>query len=133
MKRIEDSQNGQARFQFGGKVISDLSETTLTNTNGKEYKVVTVEFTSVHGEIKQAGAAIYAGNYNHPDCVAAGGIKKNQTYLCTATIVPMEDGSKRAYIQMSHLLFTGGYADADDFAYEEVAQTTTAQRVGKLD
>lgn len=105
MKILSKSTNAQGNqvIQFHAKLVSPLSETTLQNSNGTNYKLVTVEFENAKGETKQVSASIYEGNYSK-------GVTVGQIYLTTATIV-----DKKVYLQMSHL--TGApRPDLEDFA-----------------
>ena len=116
MKQIENDQAGNMRLQFSAKLISNLPETTLQNSNGKNYKVVNIEFTDVKGNVRQAGAAIYEGNYSH-------GVVKGETYLTTVTIT-----EKANYIQMSHLTANAGSVETSAF----LATTEVSSDVRKL-
>jgi len=124
MKKIEDSSNGNPRFELGVTLLTPLSETVLQNSNQKNYRLCTVQYVNRHGEVAKASAAIYEGNYSK------GGIEVGKEYLATATVV---DG--KAYIQMSHLIFGGSIASSDDFIDEMEAaagNTTLQQRVSQL-
>lgn len=116
MKQIENDQAGNMRLQFSAKLMSNLPETTLQNSNGKNYKVVNIEFTDVNGDTRQAGAAIYEGNYKH-------GVVKGETYLTTVTIT-----EKANYIQMSHLTANAGSVETSAF----LATTEVSSDVRKL-
>lgn len=117
-KKIENSPAGNTRLQGTVRLLSDLNTATiLQNSNGKNYKVITVEFLTSSGEVKQCGAAIYEGNYSK------GGVEKGKEYLATVTIAPNAEGKMIPYMQMSHLVSGGGYASLDDFGIEEVALT----------
>ena len=122
MKQIENDQKGNIRFQFSGKMISPLSENAIANTNGKNYKLTNIEFTDAQGNLRQAGAAIYEGNYSH-------GVKQGETYLCTATIV-----GKVVHIQMSHLNASAGRVEVDAFlgAVETAAPVTVDVTTGEV-
>ena len=126
-KKIDNSPAGNTRLQGSVKLVSDIETATiLQNSNGKNYKVITVEFVSASGEVKSCGAAIYEGNYSK------GGVEKGKEYLATVTIAPNAEGKLVPYMQMSHLVAGGGYADLDDFGIEEVevAGTSTASYNG---
>jgi len=96
------NKNGQ--IQFPGKLIS-ISEATLKNTNGKNYKVCEVEFTNVKGEIVKRSALAYEGNYDK-------GMKVGNEYLCTAS--QTESG---VIIQVSHLNGTADRPNTTDFDF----------------
>lgn len=108
------NKNGQ--LQFPGKLIS-ISEATLKNTNGKNYKVCEVEFTNVKGEIVKRTALTYEGNYGK-------GMKIGSEYLCTAS--QTESG---IIIQVSHLNGTADRPNTTDFDFAATpvvtAKTTT--------
>lgn len=109
MKKVINPVTKQVEYQIEAKMVSPLSETTLANKNGKNYKLVTVEFADVNSVVQRASAAIYEGNYSK-------GVKQGETYLCTAR--KADDG--RIYLQMSHLLAGAGFATADMFdAFDE--------------
>lgn len=121
-KQIANSPTGNVRLQGSVKLVSDLETATiLQNSNGKNYKVITVEFVTASGEVKSCGAAIYEGNYSK------GGVEKGKEYLATVTIAPNADGKMIPYMQMSHLVAGGGYADLDDFGIEEVEAASTTE------
>jgi hypothetical protein len=122
MKRVENSTKGEPRFQFNGKLITPLSETPMTYTNAlgqvKNFKLCTVEYANQHGEIKQATASVAEGNYSK------GELKVGTEYLCTATLSE-RDGKRVVYINMSHLVAGAGFADVNDFDFEEVETSVT--------
>jgi len=120
MKRIKDSDAGNPRFELNVKMVKPLSETTLQNSNGKNYKLCVVEYTNKAGVVKQANAAVYEGNYSK------GELTVDTEYLCTATVVD-NGGKKVVYMQMSHLVAGAGFADADDFEVEEFVDTETGE------
>lgn len=115
----KNEQTGLAQAQFQAKLISPLSETTLQNSNGKNYKLVTLEFENSKGIAQQASAAIYEGNYGK------GPLTPGTSYLTTVTI----GADNKAYLQMSHLQ-NAAQATADDFGFDEAeigVTATTAQ------
>ena len=126
MKKIVNPLNGKTEYQLEAKMVTPLSETTLTNKNGKNYKLTTIEFADRNGELQRTSAAIYEGNYSK-------GVKQGETYLATAR--QADDG--RIFIQMSHLPAAGSFATSDMFdSFEEsatpTAKTTTAVIQGVL-
>ena len=126
-KKIDDSINGQPRYQGSVKLLSDIETATiLQNSNGKNFKVITVEYVSNKGEVKQCGSSIYEGNYSK------GGIEKGKKYLATVTIAPNADGQLTPYMQMSHLAAGGGYADLEDFMEVEEIDSTAAVATGQI-
>lgn len=104
MKKIVNPTTGAIEFQIEAKMVTPLSEVTLTNKNGKNYKLTTIEFADKNGEVQRASAAIYEGNYSK-------GVKVGEAYLATAR--KADDG--KIYLQMSHLPAGAGFATADMF------------------
>lgn len=103
MKKVINKITGNVEFEFSGKMIAPLSETTLQNSNGKNFKLATIEFVDVNGVIQKASAMIYEGNYSK-------GVEVGKEYLCVAR---KSDG--KIYIQMSHLIAGAGFASEDMF------------------
>ena len=95
---------GLQQAQFQAKLISAPSEKTLQNSNGKSYKICTVEFENSKGVSVRRSASIYQGNYEK------GNITVGKSYLTTATI-----SGQNVYLQMSHLE-NATRAELDDFA-----------------
>ena len=118
MKKIENNQLGQERFQFDATLVS-MGTTTRQNTNGKIYKLCTIDF-EVNGTTHRAGAAIYESNYNH-------GVEVGKKYLSTATIV-----GEVAYIQMSHLPAGATLAAASIFLAEAAKEAPVATTVREV-
>ena len=110
---------GQPLFIGPVQLVSKLSDATLENTNGTKYKVVTVKYVANSGEVKQCGASVYEGNYSK------GALTVGQEYLATVTIARNAEGKLIPYMQMSHLIASGGYADLGDFVTEEALAETT--------
>ena len=104
---------GVPQAQFPA-TLKSIRTTILQNTNGKNYKVVSLEFENANGTKQLASAAIYEGNYSK-------GIEVGKTYLTTVSIV-----EGKAYLQMSHLE-NAAMATADDFGFalDEVGVTAT--------
>ena len=125
MKKITNPVTGQTEYQFEGKLLKALSETTLQNSNGKNYKLATIEFVDVHGVIQKASAMIYEGNYSK-------GVDVGKEYVCTAR----KGTDNQIYIQMSHLEANADRATTDMFAdFEEVAAPakTTSKAVNLIE
>jgi hypothetical protein len=120
MKKIQNPTTGAVEFQFNAKLVSPLGETTLQNSNGKNYKIVTIEFEDVNSNIQKTSAAIYEGNYSK------GELKQGESYLATARV---NDG--KVYIQMSHLVAGAGFATTDmfDSFSESAAPANTVKTV----
>ena len=116
MKKVVNSLTGKTEFQIEAKMLTPLSETTLINKNGKNYKLTAIEFADKDGTIQKANAAIYEGNYSK-------GVQVGETYLATAR--KADDG--KIWIQMSHLLAGASFATADMFdAFDETPVKASA-------
>ena len=113
MKEVINPRNGQVEYQFGAKMISELSQTTKENSNRKKFKVCTIEFADRYGEIQKVAAMVYEGHYNK-------GMKVGETYLATAH----KGDNGRVYIQMSSLPYTGNTATTDMFGFDDAADET---------
>jgi hypothetical protein len=100
MKQVENDSNGNARYQFGGKLLS-FGDTVLTNKNGKNFRVGTIEFADANGELQKVSAMCHEGNYNHLS-LGTKGMQINKEYLCTATITEL-DGKPSVIVNISHL------------------------------
>lgn len=120
-KKIENNTKGHPVFQGAVKLLAKLSEKVLQNSNGKNYRVATVQYVNNKGEIQQCGASIYEGNYSK------GELTIGEEYLATVTIAPNKEGKLTAYMQMSHLVAGGGFADVSDFITEEELVEVTAK------
>lgn len=105
--QINPTTNAQ-EATFGAKLLS-ISDKTLENSNGKNYKIATVEFKNINDEVCRTSAFVYEGNYNY-------GMEVGQTYLTTAT-----KADKGVIVRVSHLIYGGQRATEDMFGFEEVA------------
>ena len=118
MKKITNPVTGKTEYQFEGKLLKELSTTTLQNSNGKNYKIATIEFVDAYGVIQKASAMIYEGNYSK-------GVTVGKEYNCVAR----KGTNNQIYIQMNHLEPNADRATIDMFAdFEEVeapAKTTS--------
>lgn len=105
---------GVPQAQFSA-TLKSIGTTILQNTNGKNYKIVSVEFENAANKKQLASAAIYEGNYSK-------GIEVGKTYLTTVSI-----NEGKAYLQMSHLE-NAAQATLDDFGFDtaELGVTATA-------
>lgn len=104
-----NSTTGAQEASFGAKLLS-ISEKTLVNSNGKDYKVGSIEFKNINGETCRTSAFIYKGNYDY-------GMEIGETYLTRATA-----GDKGGVlINVSHLVYGGQRATEDMFGFEEIA------------
>ena len=112
--------NKDGQLQFTGKLIN-LSEATLKNTNGKNYKVAEVEFTNAKGELVKRSAVVYEGNYGK-------GMTIGNEYLCTAS--QTEQG---VIIQVSHLNGTADRPDTTDFDFAGAPVVAAKPASSKVD
>ncbi len=108
---------GLQQAQFQAKLISAPSEKTLQNSNGKSYKICTIEFENSKGVSVRRSASIYQGNYEK------GNITVGKSYLTTATI-----SGKDVYLQMSHLE-NATRAELEDF--EMVSSQVSATELAR--
>lgn len=102
-KEIINEETGEKQFLFNAELLK-IGEKTLENSNGKEYKIVTLKFNLPTGEEVERSAICYASNYNH-------GIEEGRQYLCNLSFT--EEGDPQ--INMSHLT-KADRASAEDFA-----------------
>ncbi|MEP3836400.1 MAG: hypothetical protein ABJM36_02080 [Algibacter sp.] len=102
-KEIINEETGNRQFLFNAKLLK-IGEKTLENSNGKEYKIVTLKFNLPTGEEVERSAMCYASNYNY-------GIEEGRDYLCNLSFT--EEGNPQ--INMSHLT-NAERASTDDFA-----------------
>lgn len=114
MKQVENDLNGNKRFQFVGKLLSKLSDTTFQNCHQKNYKLANIEFVDVTGVKQVVSAVCYEANYTHEKAdFQVGG-----TYLATATLT-----AQGPFIQLSHLTASADRASIEMFLSEaEVAE-----------
>lgn len=118
LKAIRNEVTGEIQLQGSAKLITPLSEKTMENSNGKEYKLCTVEING-----KKGTAQVYAGNYNHKDA----DFKVGDDYLVTVS-----QGDERGPLaQLSHLTAIGGRfeSDAFDFNVEVEEQASVEEEV----
>lgn len=113
MKFQINEQTGTQEASFNGKLIS-ISDKVLQNSNGKNYKVATVEFKDVNNETQRSTALVYEGNYSK-------GMEINESYLCTATVT-----DQGVIVRMSHLTGSGDRPTADMFGFNTVAESIPA-------
>lgn len=118
LREWESNQAGNPTNQFMATLVTLPGETVLENSNGKKYKLATLEYETAEGKTVQRSAAIYEGNYAHPNAE----LKIGNSYLTTVTIV-----GKEAYLQMSHLQ-GAERASIDDFGtiVSEVSEAAKA-------
>jgi len=115
MRKVNNKVTGKVEWQFNASLLK-ISENTLQNSNGKNYKLADIEFADINGVVTKGTAMVYEGNYSK-------GLSIGSEYGCTAR--KGDDG--KIYIQMSHFAFGGGYATEDmfgSFEDEEVKELT---------
>lgn len=101
-REITNEVTGEPEFLFNA-ILLKIGENTLTNSNNKEYKIVTLEFDLPSGETVERTAMCYASNYEH-------GIETGRAYLCNLSF----DEEGKPQIRMSHLS-NANRASAEDF------------------
>jgi hypothetical protein len=104
MRKVKNALTGKEEMQFNGKLLS-ISNNVLTNSNGKSYKVVSIEFVDIEGVVQKASGIIYEGNYKN-------GVEVGKEYLCTAS-----ESNGQAYIHMSHLTGAADRPTLDMFGF----------------
>ena len=102
-KEIINEETGEKQFLFNARLLK-IGEKTLENSNGKNYKIVTLKFNLPSGEEVERTAMCYASNYNH-------GIEAGRDYLCNLSFT--EEGKPQ--LNMSHLS-NADRATANDFS-----------------
>ena len=112
MKFSINPVNGNQEANFSAKLIS-MSETTLSNSNNKNYKIATIEFKDINNETQRISAFIYEGNYKY-------GMTIGESYLATASQV-----NDSVIVRLSHLVSNANRPNADMFGFEAVAETIT--------
>lgn len=88
MREIENNTKGNKRFEFVAKMIS-MDDPVLQNTNGKNYKLSTIEFLDVNNILQQAKSAIYEAVYKN-------GVEINSKFAAIATIA-----DDKAYVNVT--------------------------------
>lgn len=82
---------GLMQANFTAKLIS-ISNSTKTNTNGKEYRVASIKFVDANDVEQTISALMYEKNYSK-------GVEVNNEYLATVTIMP----DNQPLVTVSHL------------------------------
>jgi hypothetical protein len=117
-------QTGDLQASFPGKLIS-ISEKALTNVNGTNYKIATINFENSQGAKENVSAFVYEGNYSKTDDAGNALMVVGGEYNCTVTL-PAASPDK-PIITVSHLPASGQRATASAFGVsnEQVAQITS--------
>ncbi|GHC46708.1 hypothetical protein [Ulvibacter litoralis] len=102
-REITNDISGESEFLFNATLLK-IGENTLTNSNDKDYKIVTLRFDLPDGEEVERTAMCYASNYIH-------GVEVDKSYLCNLSF----DGEGSPQIRMSHLS-NANRASTNDFA-----------------
>ena len=102
-KQVINELTGEKQFLFNAKLLK-IGEKTLENSNGKNYKIVTLKFNLPSGEEVERTAMCYNSNYKH-------GIEEGKDFLCNLSFT--EEGEPQ--INMSHLN-NAARASANDFS-----------------
>lgn len=101
----KNEKTGLQETNFPGKLIS-ISEKVLTNVNGTQYHVGTIEFINAKGQEQRINGFMYQKNYSH-------GVTVGNSYLCTATHNPQVG----VLVTISHLEGSGVRPDAQMFGF----------------
>jgi hypothetical protein len=102
-REITNETSGESEFLFNATLLK-IGEKTLSNSNEKKYKIVTLEFNLPNGEEVERTAMCFASNYEY-------GVEIGKAYLCNLSFD--EEGNPQ--IRMSHLS-NADRASANDFA-----------------
>lgn len=101
-REITNEISGESEFLFNATLLK-IGENILTNSNGKDYKIVTLGFDLPDGEEVERTAMCYASNYEY-------GVEVGKGYMCNLSFD--EEGNPQ--IRMSHLS-NADRASANDF------------------
>jgi len=103
-RKIVNPETGASEFVFNATLLK-IGESVLENTNGKPFKVVTIQFNlpDEQEEVERT-AMCYQSNYQH-------GIEVGKDYLCNLSF----DQEGNPQIRMSHLT-NADRATAEDFS-----------------
>ena len=102
-KKIQNLKTGEKEFSFNATLLN-IGENVIQNTNGKDYKIVTLGFQLPTGVEVQRTAICYASNYEY-------GVEEGKDYLCNLSF----DDQGGPQIRMSHLM-NADRASSDDFS-----------------
>ena len=70
---ITDAETGETQFLFNARLLK-IGEKTLENSNGTNYKIVTLKFNLPSGEEVERTAMCYQANYDY-------GVETGKDYL----------------------------------------------------
>ena len=116
MKTVITDKGKEIQFPAIFKGFS--TQEPLQNSNGKNYKLANISFKQVNGEVVQAIAMVYEGNYKY-------GLTPGNQYLCVARQGDKTDPitgeiKKQIFLQLSHLM-QGDELTVDMFGFDEKA------------
>lgn len=95
--------------KFNCTLIS-VGSTLLTNSNGTEYAVATIEFQNKNNQTVQRSARIYKANLDK-------GMRIGETYQATAVVY----GDNQVDVTVAPFAMGGNRASIEDFDFVEVA------------
>lgn len=110
MQKFINDVTGQVNIRTSAKLLS-LGSAVLTNTNGKQYQVATIELTTANAEVKQVTAIVHKGNIDRAN--EQGGFKVGDSYL--TVIAPGDE--RGPIVTLSHLQ-AGERLSVEDFSFE---------------
>lgn len=119
MKKIENDNKGNERYQFTSKLLS-ISTAILQNVNGTQYRVATVEFTGADNKVHTASALVYEKNYGY-------GMPIDKEYLSTVTLT-----AQGPLITVSHLQPNADRPTLEMFGFAATAAGTVRTITGEL-
>ena len=102
-KTIKNLKTGESEFSFNATLL-DVGKNVIQNSNGKNYKIVTLGFQLPSGDEVQRTAICYEANYSY-------GIEVGKDYLSNLSF----DAKGEPQIRMSHLN-NADRASAEDFS-----------------
>lgn len=102
-RETTNETTGETEFLFNAKLVS-IGEKTLQNSNGKNFKIVSLSFDTPSGDPVTRTAMCFESNYNY-------GIEVGTSYLSNLSF----DAEGNPQLRMSHLS-NSDRATASDFA-----------------
>ena len=125
MKQVIQEYNGNeiTVVQFEATLLSLSDQVKMyDNENKTEYRVSTIQFVTMDGEIARCAAIIPEKNVQH-------GMVVGEKYLATAT--PTSEGG--VFVSCSHLIYGGGSATPDMFGLESAAKGIKSEALAAAD
>jgi len=102
-KKIQNLKTGESEFSFNATLLK-IGENVIQNSNGKDYKIVTLGFQLPSGDEVQRTAICHEANYSY-------GIEVGKDYLSNLSF----DSKGEPQIRISHLM-NADRASAEDFS-----------------